>query len=77
MRFKRQTLQNVPLTRIKASNPVNSTARRGTGGVAGGGLMWCCCFFLPPASGEDRKRVNSREKDGGVIKRTSRDHQGH
>lgn len=78
MRFKRQTLQNVPLTRIKASNPMNSTARRGTGGVAGGGLMYFFfVFFSPTASGEARKRVNSREKDGGVIKRTSRDHQGH
>lgn len=76
MRFERQTLQNVPLTRIKASNPMTSTARRGSGGVVGGGLM-CFFFFLSPASGEARKRVNSREKDGGVIKRTSRDHQGH
>lgn len=76
MRFERQTLQNVPLTRIKACNPMNSTARRGTGGVAGGGLM-CFFFFLSLAPGEARKRVNSREKDGGVIKRTSRDHQGH
>lgn len=42
MRFRRQTLQNVPLTRIKASNPMNSTARRGAGGVGEG------FFFLSP-----------------------------
>lgn len=68
MRFKSQTLQNVPLTRIKASNLINSVA----GGGGGGGLM---CFFS--ASGKGRKRVSRREKDGGVIKWASRDHQEH
>lgn len=68
MRFKSQTLQNVPLTRIKASNPINSVA----GGGGGGGVM---CFFS--ASGKGRKRVNRREKDSGVIKWASRDHQEH
>lgn len=72
IRFKSQTLQNSPLTRIKAHNPINSMANRG-----GGGAWWK--FFFPPASGEWRKRkkVKRKEKDGGVIKSASRDHQEH
>lgn len=70
MRFKSQALQNSPLTGIKASNLINSVARRGGGGLD--------VFF---ASGKGRRRrrrrVNRREKDGGVIKLASRDHQEH
>lgn len=68
MRFKSQALQNLPLTGIKASNLINSVARRGVGAGAD--------VFVATGKGR-RRRVNRREKDGGVIKLASRDHQEH
>lgn len=69
IRFKSQTLQNFPLTRIKASNPINSVAGRRQGEAWWG--------FFASGQGRKRKRVNRSEKDGGVIKWTCRDHQEH
>lgn len=49
IRFKIQTLQNLPLTRIKTNNPLNSMARRvGGGGGADGGS------FFPPQVMEEK-----------------------
>ncbi len=68
MRFKSQALQNLPLTGIKASNLINSVAGRGRGGPD---------VFFAAGKGRRRRRVNWREKDSGVIKLASRDHQEH